>query len=354
MDDFILNHMADLLHRTPLERFPDDRPMVIISDFHAGDGGRRDDFKHNGQLTLAVLEEYYRRGCRLLLNGDVEELQKVRLEKIQRAWGDLYQLLERFDAEGRLIRLAGNHDLELLYNNPLPTPVREAVRYQFSDSTTGQHLGQMFIFHGHQASRRYAMYNDLIGWLLRHLVHRLPFHYTSVSHDNRKKKRMESRVYEMAARERVVAVIGHTHRPLFESLSKSDFVKYNIERLCRQYTDAAAEEREAIRLEIGDLRAHLEAVSRSDMVDLGSIYHDSFVVPCMFNSGCVLGKRGITCLELTGSHIALKYWFDGSRSRKYLLYDGYDTVQLPGTGYYETEIKSEQLRYIFSRIDLLT
>ena len=344
---FILQNLQNLLHSTPAQPFPVDRPMVIISDFHVGNGSRKDDFTYNSALTMAVLEEYYRRGYRLLLNGDVEELQKYRLENIMRQWRSLYDVFDRFHTEGRLIRLAGNHDLELLYNNPFDVPVQEAIRYQFGSD-------EMFIFHGHQASKRYALYNDLVGWTLKHVVHRLPFHYTSVSHNDLKRKRMESRIYELATRERIVTVIGHTHRPLFESLSKSDFVKFNIERLCRMYGSASVDEKEAIKIEIKDLREHLENTKAGSEADFGNIYHDSFVVPGMFNSGCVLGKRGITCLELTQSTIALKYWFDKGRSRRYLLYEGYDTEQLPGTNYYETEIKRESLDYIFSRIHLLT
>ncbi|MFW5800626.1 MAG: hypothetical protein ACOCVC_01225 [Spirochaeta sp.] len=347
MSDIALQNMKNLRRRTPLEPFPDDRPMIIISDFHAGDGRRRDDFLHNGDLAMEVLEEYFRRGYRLVLNGDVEELQKFRIEKIIERWGRLYEILEQFHREDRLIRLVGNHDLQLLYNNPLSTPVREAVRYQFGSD-------EIFIFHGHQASKRYAVYNELIGWMLKHVVKRFPLHFTSVSHDDRKKKRMESRVYDMSIRERIVSIIGHTHRPLFESLSKSDFVKFQIEQLCRRYGSADEEEKEAIQIEIKDLRDHLENTVRSTDADFGSIYHDSFVVPCMFNAGCVLGKRGITCIELTRDTISLKYWFDKNRSRRYLLYEGYETKQLGDTSYYETEIKSEALEYIFSRIHLLT
>ena len=74
----------------------------------------------------------------------------------------------------------------------------------------------------------------------------------------------------------------------------------------------------------------------------------------MFNAGCVLGKRGITCIELDAEDISLKHWADSRRSNPDPRYDVYDSVTLPGTAYRESIIQSENLRYIFSRIHLLS
>lgn len=343
-------NLNKLYMETKASPLPQDRPVVIFSDFHAGDGSTRDDFTTNSNLTMEVLEEYYRRGFLLLLNGDVEELQKFPLEKIRRRWAELYGIFDRFASEGRLIRLVGNHDLELLAHQETTTPAQQAVRWEITHAGVSDSL---FIFHGHQASRRYELYNDHVGRLLRHVVAKLPVKNYAVSHNNRKKKAIEERVYSFSRRRRIVSIIGHTHRPLFESLSKTDVAKYTIERLCRQYAAAGESERRAIHGEIHDLKQYLTRTSRNGLSDLGSIYQDKVVVPCMFNSGCVLGKRGITCIELTGTDIGLTYWFDRNRSKRYLRYEGYDSEQLPGTSYYETVIKSEKLSYIFSRIHLL-
>ncbi|AFG36747.1 metallophosphoesterase [Spirochaeta africana] len=346
MSSFAIEMLQRLHQETPAQPLPQDRPSVIISDFHVGDGSIKDDFLHNADLTMEVLDEYYRRGFRLILNGDIEELQKFPLERIMRRWPNLYRIFERFQREDRLVRLAGNHDLQLLYDNPFPEPVLEGLRYRYQDN-------DIFIFHGHQASRRYSHYNDQVGWMLKHVVGRFPIRNISVSHDNRKKKKLEERVYAFANQQKILSIIGHTHRPLFESLSKTDYVKFNIERLCRQYSRATNGEKQAIHGEIMDLRTHLRNTVPDRRRDIGSIYHDGFVVPCLFNSGCVIGKRGITCIELSASELSLKYWFDKQRSRRYIRYDGYETSQLPGTSYFETVIKSEQLDYIFSRIHLL-
>lgn len=349
--DFSYNNLTRLFKSTEPQPLPKDRPIVIFSDFHAGDGSSRDDFLANSDLTMEVLEEYYRRGFHLVLNGDVEELQKFSMKKIRQRWAELYSIFNRFASEGRLVRLVGNHDLELLSEQGVEVPVQQALRWDVGDPESPDSI---FIFHGHQASRRYELYNDHVGWLLRNIVGRLPIKNFSVSHDNHKKKVLEERVYTFSRRQRIMSIIGHTHRPLFESLSKTDWVKYNIERLCRQYATAGASERESIQGEINDLKKYMARTVPDRRADVGSIYHDNYVVPCMFNSGCVLGKRGITCIELSGTEIALTYWFDRNRTKRYLRYEGYESRQLEGTPYFETIIQAEQLDYIFSRIHLLS
>jgi len=130
---FSFHNLSRLYGRTPAQRIPQDRPSVVFSDFHAGDGGMRDDFAHNADLAISVLEEYFRRGYRLILNGDVEELQKFPFETVRRQWKSLYRIFNRFEREGRLVRLVGNHDLDLLYDNPLDTPMHEALRWEVGD-----------------------------------------------------------------------------------------------------------------------------------------------------------------------------------------------------------------------------
>jgi len=86
---------------------------------------------------------------------------------------------------------------------------------------------------------------------------------------------------------------------------------------------------------------------------VASLYNANLVVPCMFNSGTVIGKRGMTCLEIDDGQMALVHWFDDTRSRKYLNYGNYETEQLPGTDFHRVEVKRDSLDYIFTRITLL-
>ncbi|MEM6831785.1 MAG: hypothetical protein AAF551_14840, partial [Bacteroidota bacterium] len=79
-----------------------------------------------------------------------------------------------------------------------------------------------------------------------------------------------------------------------------------------------------------------------------------FHIPCLFNSGTVIGKRGITCLEIEGDKIRLVHWFDKSISKKYLTHSGYEPQRLEGTNFYRMVINEESLQYIFTRINFLS
>ncbi|MFO7782289.1 MAG: metallophosphoesterase, partial [Spirochaetia bacterium] len=84
-----------------------------------------------------------------------------------------------------------------------------------------------------------------------------------------------------------------------------------------------------------------------------SLYNADLIVPCLFNSGCVLGKRGMTSLEIRDGRIALVYWFDASRDDATPYRDTHGMEALPGTHYYRVVLEEDSLDYIFSRINLL-
>lgn len=91
----------------------DNSRIVIFSDLHIGNGKRLDDFKKNAGLFIWVLNRYRQLGYSLILNGDIEELQRYRLREIQESWPDLFWLFDRFQDSGRLMKVVGNHDLAL-------------------------------------------------------------------------------------------------------------------------------------------------------------------------------------------------------------------------------------------------
>ena len=94
------------------QRVDDDARIVIFSDLHMGNGSWTDDFLHNGEMFREVLaRRYFDDDSTLILNGDVEELQRFSRRAIAERWQSLYALFCAFHQEGRLIRIVGNHDL---------------------------------------------------------------------------------------------------------------------------------------------------------------------------------------------------------------------------------------------------
>lgn len=344
-----LNTLYDLSPTYPLSK---NAKWVIFSDLHMGDGGSMDDFRRNSKLFIQVLRAYYLKNEHaLILNGDVEELQRFPIEKVVRKWGDVYQLFDEFDREEKLYKLVGNHDIKLLLMKGLSFGYKhlEGMKLQFDTSK------YLFIFHGHQASRKYQEHNNLVGFILKYFANPLGIRSYSVSHSSKKQYNIEKRVYSYSAFNKIVSVIGHTHRPLFESLHKYERLKYKIEQLCRDYTEATSSRLNKIEIRLKSHKRELKKYYRECQHHnhQNHIYNTLFHVPCLFNSGCVVGKRGITCLEIEEDKIRLVHWFDGNISKKYLIHNGYKPQQLENTNFYRMVIDEEFLYYIFTKVNLL-
>lgn len=325
---------------------------VIFSDLHMGDGGSTDDFKRNSELFKTVLERYYlHKNHALILNGDVEELQRFKVKKIKDKWKEVYQLFDQFHENQTLYKTIGNHDLELQLMKDLPFDYKlyDSLKLKFEND-------YLFIFHGHQASKKYQEHNELIGFTLKYFANPLGIKSYSVSHSSKKQYRIEKSVYGFSAFNNIVSIIGHTHRPLFESLHKVERVKYKIEQLCREYTTADASELDGIRKNIKSHKKELKQYYKQnkDHNYQNYVYNSMFHIPCLFNSGCVVGKRGMTCLEIEGDKIRLIHWFDKNISKKYLVKSGYMPEQLEDTNFYRLVINEESLHYVFTRIKFLS
>ncbi|MBN2551469.1 MAG: metallophosphoesterase, partial [Spirochaetales bacterium] len=195
--------------------------------------------------------------------------------------------------------------------------------------------------------------NVLVGLTLRYVARPLGIKSYSVSQNRLRQYRMERRVYSFSSANRIASVVGHTHRPLFESLSKVDYLRFKIEQLCREYTTARARQRGKLSTDIQRYKAELERIydKKGDNRSGRSIYNSRLLVPCLFNSGCGIGKRGITAIEIADGDIALVHWFDATRSRNH--FDEQDPKRLPGTDYHRAVLNQDTLDYIFTRIRLL-
>ncbi len=330
--------------------------FVIFSDLHMGDGSSKDDFTRNAELFSTVLSKYYlNNDFKLVLNGDVEELQRFSFKKIFNKWSDIYALFDQFHARGGLIKTIGNHDLSWLDPNTAKSKydVHDAVVLNFEK-------GDIFIFHGHQVDKKYQAHNRLVGYTLKYLANPLRIRNYSVAHDSRKQYAIEKKVYHYSAFKKKVSIIGHTHRPLFESLTKAERLINQIDNLCREYAENLQKgEMERIFKTIKSHKKEIKRLVKKERSDMpkfstGLLYNTLLHIPCLFNSGCAIGKRGITCLEISHESISLIHWFDEKISKKYLNKRGYDPEQLNGTNYYKMVLNVESLAYVFNRIHLLS
>lgn len=330
-----------------------DEKWVIFSDLHMGNGSRRDDFIRNSELFRSALSEYYLpRGYGLILNGDVEELHKFTWRQISQAWKQIYTLFDIFAGDDRLIKTVGNHDSRLIMDlrDHYPYKMDTVVRMSGLDYP-------ILIYHGHQVSALYERFNDISRIGVRYFAMPLGIMNFSVAHDSRKRHYIEKRIYDYSRRECIVSVIGHTHRPLFESLTKAETLRFRIEYLLGRYRNASDIKKLDIEKELRRHRAELiEWRSRKRRPDLQSgIYEeDDIPIPCMFNSGTVIGKRGMTCLEFTKGKIRLIHWFDERTNKDYTDLDNRHLQTLPGRQIHRLELRQATMEYVMDSLRLLS
>ncbi len=348
--DFFLNRLAvEELPESAVLDISSGGKVLIISDLHMGSGSR-DDLYYNGDMLACILEEYYfKNGWILVLNGDIEELQRFPLSMVQERWAGLYRVFNLFNKEDRLYKLIGNHDEELSFKRYSSYPYR---LYTALKIETG--IIPAYIYHGHQLSGVYTNYNRQIGAAIRYILK--PFGIKNISDARNPNKRfaIEKKAYSFSLKNQCLSIIGHTHRPLFESLGRFDFIKFEIERLCRDYTASSGEEQNRIEKEIFTLREEMGKLKRKEKRDhKQSLYGDELPVPCLFNSGCAIGKKGLNAIELSNEDIALVYWFTEGKSNKFVTRGGYDIYEIPEKPYRRAVLNKSRLDYVAAKIKLL-
>lgn len=144
--------------------------VLILSDLHMGNGGRRDEFRRNVEMVRTMLESYYLpEKYSLVLNGDVEELFKFSLDSIVSEWGDLYNLFLKFKENGFFWKTYGNHDAGLLDEKDyqLASSMVNSLKFHYGNET-------MLLFHGHQASEllweTYPMVSRAVIFFIRYIA----------------------------------------------------------------------------------------------------------------------------------------------------------------------------------------
>lgn len=334
----------------PREVIDRDSRLVFLSDLHMGDGGTRDDLAHNRELLEALLTRHYLgRGYILVLNGDIEDLSKFRYPDIRAAWASLYEVFDAFHRAGRLRKIVGNHDLALLKTRDYPYELIHGLALEHGPD-------RLFAFHGHQGSPFFTKHDYISHFVVRYLAKPLAIKNSSVDDHRKRRFRLEKRIYRASKTLGIASVIGHTHRPLFESRSKYDSLRWSIEELVAEYPSAPADRRAEISDLVGLYRSELARLGRKDLSrDLaGSRYdREHILVPCLFNSGCATGRHGITALELADGELSLVQWTGAEGPKPYILREALGTEPLEGTPNSRYILRRADLDHVFARIRLL-
>jgi UDP-2,3-diacylglucosamine pyrophosphatase LpxH len=347
----IFANLEKFYNNSPKIEITDNDRFVIFSDLHMGNGGLNDDFAKNAQLFNFVLNNYYlKKNYKLILNGDIEELYKFSIKAIERKWQSIYDTFNLFYQNTGLYKIIGNHDYLLRYLKDLPYefPIFDSLVLLYNDC-------DVFIYHGHQTANLLEQYSMMVRYSTKCLFRTIA--NDSIPMVNSKKFQTEKIAYEFAKSKNIISILGHTHRPLFESLSKIESLRFMLENLINFHYKTTNGIRQNLELKIKQIKNELETATKVNysINSVGTIYNDEILVPCLFNSGAVTGKRGITAIEIKNGKIKLVYWFDRNRSQRYLEdYRHVQTRHIPDSDYYKAILRKSKLDYIFSRIKLLS
>jgi hypothetical protein len=295
-------------------------------------------------MVRRILEEYYfKNGWFLVLNGDIEELLKYSLSDIRAEWDIMYSVFDLFASAGRLYKTLGNHDEDLVFEKDYPYPLYNAVRIE-----TG--VIPVYVYHGHQSSRVYTDFNIIIRLGLKYLLKPIGIRNISYTRSPRRSFHVEQAAYNFSLNNNCISVIGHTHRSLFESFSRFDHIKFEIERLCRDYPSSNTEDRERIAGEVKALRLELGKLKRKERREGLNLYGTELPLPCLFNSGSAIGKKGINAIEVDTKNIALVYWFAEGKGMKFISRGWYKIEKTAGAC--RAVLNHDCLEYIKAKIEL--
>lgn len=296
-----------------LEARPDTDRYIIFSDQHRGAKNWADDFREAEPNYLAALHYYNVSGYTFISLGDSEELWENTLTQVKKHNQLSFEAEKAFIQRKAFYKIFGNHDLywvndpfaswqlKKIYGVELPVYEGLVIRWPLKNQ---QHL-DLFLTHGHQGDR-----SSDGNWFSKFFVANiwaplqayLRINPNTPAYDEQIKTAHNRIMYDWSAAQKDLwLVTGHTHQPVFGSLT-------HLERLHRELyfaeKDQQTEKIKTIKEEI--IRRQREYKSLS--VDFMQM------VPNYFNSGCCCFQDGdITGIEIAEGQIRLIKWEKAER-----------------------------------------
>lgn len=298
---------------------PHDGKFIIFSDQHKGARNGADDFMAAEPNYLTALEYYNGRDFIFINLGDSEELWENTLGRVKKHNEENFQVERKFVARDAFVKVIGNHDL-YWGNDPFAWWQLKKIfgadikAYEgvILETVIKGNQFRIFCTHGHQGDAQ----SDG-NWFSKFFVARVwaPFQAylrinpNTTAYDDTKKTLHNEIMYEWSSiQQRSLLVTGHTHQPVFESLT-------HIERLYRQYQQAESSGNKQV---LADLYAEIKRREK-EFTAVSADYLN--MKPSYFNTGCCCFVDGdITGIEIEGGFIRLVKWTakDGNSHRMLL------------------------------------
>jgi UDP-2,3-diacylglucosamine pyrophosphatase LpxH len=281
--------------------------FIIFSDQHKGTRNGADDFLLCEPAYLSALDYYYQNGFHYIALGDCEELWENVWFNVKKAQQPSFEKEKQFIPGNAFIKIFGNHDL-FWDNDPIApyqlkstyghdVPIYEGV--VLSTEVNGRPLN-IFCTHGHQGdevSDGNWFSKFFVSKIWAPLQSYLKINPNTPAYDSNLKTIHNTLMYEWSAEQNgLLLITGHTHQPVFESLT-------HIERLYRQLLFARQQKDEGMEKELEteiNKRKFNSADANPDYLGMKPTY---------FNSGCCCFDDGeITGIEISEGCLRLVEW----------------------------------------------
>ncbi len=281
--------------------------FIVFSDLHKGNKKRADDFAVSEKSYLDALNYYNENGYTLIQLGDVEELWKFNLFTVQHHNNASIDLERKFVERDAFIKMYGNHDI--FWKNDPFAPLQLINFYGKSISTyeglllqfhTGEKLIDILLTHGHQGDGL-SDGNKFAAWFVAKiwapLQSYLELSINTPAFNDILKTEHNQLMYEWASlHPDLLLITGHTHQPVFESMT-------HLERLYKQLLLARQQNDEAA---IVDLQNEI-AFRKQEYNHISEDY--LHLKPIYYNTGCCCFNDGdITGIEIEAGEIRLIKW----------------------------------------------
>jgi predicted phosphodiesterase len=286
---------------------PSEHPIIIFSDQHKGARNGSDDFRLAEDNFLQALD-YYNKNKYFYINlGDSEELWENNILTVMKHNTKVFEKEKLFADRNAFYKIYGNHDL-FWDNDPFASLYLKKMYGQKVSIYAGAVLRiklqerniDLFCTHGHQGDAQ-SDGNAFSKWFVSYIWGPLQAFLqintnTPATSDDRKSVHNEF-MYEWSARQDdIILITGHTHQPVFNSLT-------HLERLYLHREEAEMK---------GDTAAIVNIESeiprRQREYDRINVQFRN-MKPTYFNAGCCCYADGnITGIEIADGYVRLVKW----------------------------------------------
>ena len=311
--------------------------IIIFSDLHRGAKNGADDFMKAETAYLAALDYYFENKFQYISLGDSEELWENTLNQVKKNNSITFEAEKRFILKDKFFKVFGNHDL-YWDNSPIASQQLKAIYGKklrvfegiiLEKDNKEEHTQKkktndpfsifkikpdaddevlpiancpltIFLTHGHQgdASSDGNWFSKFfVANIWAPLQSYLRINFNTPAYDEDLKTAHNLIMYEWSAKyKKLVLITGHTHQPVFESLT-------HPERMYRQLGDAIKAKKAD---EVKQIEEEIKRRGRNYKTTPAQYLT---LKPSYFNSGCCCFRDGdITGIEITHEKISLVKW----------------------------------------------